>query len=182
MKNNLKTIIAVWYTQVGVNIIGLPIYYKTTFRDTSKIFFNKTRLGSRFFAILIIPLFLIGCATVKKSNTETEIKTDSEKNTTIDISKFSNSFTLEPMDLEKPILLGKDTIYNTRVIYNNTKEIVKEKSDEKKTVDLKQDKTEKEKDYTKVIESVTTKLFWLLIIMFVITMVANYLKRKASII
>jgi len=131
-------------------------------------------------AILIIPLFLIGCATVKKTNTETEIKTDSEKNTTIDISKFSNSFTLEPMDLEKPILLGKDTIYNTRVIYNNTKEIVKEKSDEKKTVDLKQDKQEKEKDYTKLIESVTTKLFWLLIIMFVITMVVNYLKRKAT--
>jgi len=132
--------------------------------------------------ILIIPLFLIGCATVKKTNTETEIKTDSEKNTTIDISKYSNSFILEPMDLEKPILLGKDTIYNTRVIYNNTKEIVKEKSDEKKTVDLKQDKTEKEKDYTKIIESVTTKLFWLLIIMFVITMVVNYLKRKVTLI
>jgi len=131
-------------------------------------------------AILIIPLFLIGCATVKKTNTETEIKTDSEKNTTIDISKFSNSFTLEPMDLEKPILLGKDTIYNTRVIYNNTKEIVKEKSDEKKTVDLKQEKQEKEKDYTQAIESIANRLFLLLIIMFVITMVVNYLKRKAT--
>jgi len=125
---------------------------------------------------------LIACATVKKTNTETEIKTDNEKNTTIDISKYSNSFTLEPVDLEKPILLGKDTIYNTRVIYNNTKEIVKEKSDEKKTVDLKREKQEKEKDYTKVIESVTTKLFLLLIIMFVITMVVNYLKRKATLI
>jgi len=135
-----------------------------------------------FLFFLILTANLIGCATVKKTNTETEIKTDSEKNTTIDISKFSNSFTLEPMDLEKPILLGKDTIYNTRVIYNNTKEIVKEKSDEKKTVDLKQDKTEKEKDYTKVIESVTTKLFLLLIIMFVIVMVVNYLKRKVPLI
>jgi len=133
-------------------------------------------------AILIIPLFLIGCATVKKTNTETEIKTDSEKNTTIDISKFSNSFTLEPMDLEKPILLGKDTIYNTRVIYNNTKEIVKEKSDEKKTVDLKQDKTEKEKDYTKVIESIANRLFLLVIVLFILNKLVNYFKPKVPLI
>lgn len=133
-------------------------------------------------AILIIPLFLIGCASVKKSNTETEVKTETEKNTTIDISKFSNSFTLEPVDLEKPILLGKDTIYNTRVIYNNTKEIVKEESEEKKTIDLKEDKTEKTKDYTQLIESVATKIFWLLIVLFVIKNVLEFVKKKVPLV
>ena len=82
------------------------------------------------------------CSSVKKSSTETDLKTESEKNTEIDATKFSNSFTLEPINLDKPILLGKDTIYNTRVIYNNSKEVIKET----KKADLKQDIDTKEKD------------------------------------
>ena len=43
-------------------------------------------------------------------------------------------------------LLGKDTIYNTRVLYNNSKEVIKEKSNEVNKSDLKQDIQTKEKD------------------------------------
>lgn len=131
-------------------------------------------------SIILLALILTSCATKKVTDTETEVKTETEKNTTIDISKFSNSFTLEPMDLEKPILLGKDTLYNTRVIYNNTKEIVKEKSKESEKVDLKEEKREKEKDYTKVIESVSNRLFWLILIIFAVYQIISFVKKKVS--
>jgi len=133
-------------------------------------------------AILIIPLFLIGCATVKKTNTETEFKTDSSASVNIDATKFSEGWSLEPVNLEKPILIGGKEYYNTKATFTNTKERIIYKDSTSKTVDLKQEKQEKEKDYTKVIESVTTKLFWLLIIMFMIVMVVNYLKRKVPLI
>ena len=133
-------------------------------------------------ALLLIPLFLIGCATVKKTNTDTEIKKNESSGSTIEATKFSNSFTLEPVNLDKPILIGKDTIYNTRVIYNNSKETIVKKDTIVKTIDLKQEVKEKEKDYTKLIESLTTKLFWLLIIMFVIFIIMNYIKKKVPLI
>ena len=131
-------------------------------------------------AILIIPLFLIGCATVKKTNTETELKTDSSSSVNIDATKFSEGFTLEPINLEKPILIGGKEHFNTRVIYNNSKETIKYRDTTQVKTDLKQEVKEKEKDYTKLIESLSTKLFWLLIVMFVIVMILNYLKRKAT--
>lgn len=133
-------------------------------------------------AILIIPLFLIGCATVKKTNTETELKTDSSASVNIDATKFSEGFTLEPINLEKPILIGGKEYYNTKATFTNSTERIIYKDSTSKKSDLKQEVKEKEKDYTQVIESLSTKLFWLLIIMFVIVMILNYLKRKASII
>ena len=54
--------------------------------------------------ILISIILLTSCGSVKKSSTETEIKTESENSTEIYATKFSNSFTLEPVDLTKPIL------------------------------------------------------------------------------
>ena len=131
---------------------------------------------------LLTPFLIISCATLKKSNTDTEIKKNESSGSTIEDTKFSNSFTLEPVNLDKPILIGKDTIYNTRVIYNNSKETIVKKDTIVKTIDLKQEVKEKEKDYTKLIESLTTKLFWLLIIMFVIFIIMNYIKKKVPLI
>lgn len=133
-------------------------------------------------AILIIPLFLIGCATVKKTNTETELKTDSSASVNIDATKFSQGWSLEPIDLEKPILINGKEHFNTRVIYNNSKETIKYRDTTQVKSDLRQEVKEKEKDYTKLIESLSTKLFWLLIIMFVIIMVMNYIKKKVPLI
>ncbi len=131
---------------------------------------------------IFLTLALWSCGSVKKSSTETDLKTESEKNTEIDATKFSNSFTLEPVDLSKPILLGKDTIYNTRVIYNNSKEVIKEKSNEVNKSDLKQDIETKEKDYSVVIETLANKFIWLIGILFVLYFVLSYIKNKTPLI
>ena len=128
--------------------------------------------------IILIAFLITSCGSVKKSSTETDLKTESEKNTEIDATKFSNSFTLEPVDLNKPILLGKDTIYNTRVIYNNSKEVIKEKSNEVNKSDLKQDIDTKEKDYSEAIQIVVNKLILMLTIMFLVYLIYSYMKNK----
>ena len=127
---------------------------------------------------ILLALGIWSCGSVKKSSTETDLKTESEKNTEIDATKFSNSFTLEPINLDKPILLGKDTIYNTRVIYNNSKEVIKEKRNEVNKSDLKQDIQTKEKDYSEVIETLANKFIWLIGILFVLYFILNYIKNK----
>ena len=124
----------------------------------------------KIISILILSFLFFSCGSVKKSSTETEISTEIKT----DATKFSNSFTLEPVDLNKPILLGKDTIYNTRVIYNNSKEVIKETKKE----DLKQDIEVKEKDYSEVIESVSNRFFWLILILILVIIVSNFIKRK----
>ena len=131
---------------------------------------------------IFLTLALWSCGSVKKSSTETDLKTESENNTEIDATKFSNSFTLEPINLDKPILLGKDTIYNTRVIYNNSKEVIKEKRNEVNKSDLKQDIQTKEKDYSEVIETLANKFIWLIGILFVLYFILNYFKRKTPLI
>ena len=124
--------------------------------------------------IIILLLFLTSCGSVKKSSTETEISTEIKT----DATKFSNSFTLEPVDLNKPILLGKDTIYNTRVIYNNSKEVIKETKKE----DLKQDIQTKDKDYSEVIETLANRFIWLIGILFVLYFILSYIKNKTPLI
>ena len=123
-------------------------------------------------ATIILLLFFVSCGSVKKSSTETEVKTETETNTT----KFSNSFTLEPVNLDKPILLGKDTIYNTRVIYNNSKETIKEKQ----KIDFKEEKKEKQIDYSETIKIVANRFMWLIGILFVLFIILNWIKNKTT--
>ena len=123
--------------------------------------------------ILILVFLLVSCGTVKKTNEEKETKIDTQ----LDLTRWSNSISLEPVDLEKPILInlnGKtDTIYNTKVIYNNSKEIVKENTN----VEQKEEKKEKERDYTEVINILGNKLLILIGILFVIYMILNFFKK-----
>lgn len=121
---------------------------------------------------IILLLILTSCGTIKKSSEETEVKTETQT----DITKFSNSFTLEPVNLDKPILLGKDTIYNTRVIYNNSKEVIKEKQN----VDFKEEKKEKQVDYSETIKIVANRFIWLIGILFVLLFVLNWIKNKTT--
>ena len=128
----------------------------------------------KIISILILSFFVFSCGSVKKSSTETEISTEIKT----DATKFSNSFTLEPVDLSKPILLGKDTIYNTRVIYNNSKEVIKETKKE----DLKQDIETKDKDYSEVIEKLANRFILLIGILFVLYFILSYIKNKTTLI
>jgi hypothetical protein len=117
-------------------------------------------------------LVLTSCGTIKRSSSVIEENTTTET----DITKFSNSFTLEPVNLDKPILLGKDTIYNTRVIYNNSKETIKEK----KNIDFKEQKKAKEVDYSETIKIVANRFMWLIGILFVLMFVLNWIKNKTT--
>jgi hypothetical protein len=112
-------------------------------------------------------LILTSCGVVKKSSEESVLKDNST--TEIDLTKYSNSYTLEPVDLSKPILLGKDTIYNTRVIYNNTKEIVKEK--QANNIEFKEEKKTKEVDYSETIKILGNRLIIALVVLFVLSAV-----------
>jgi hypothetical protein len=112
-------------------------------------------------------LILTSCGVVKKSSEESVLKDNST--TEIDLTKYSNSYTLEPVDLSKPILLGKDTIYNTRVIYNNTKEIVKEKK--ANNIEFKEEKKTKEVDYSETIKILGNRLIIALVVLFVLSAV-----------
>jgi len=109
-------------------------------------------------------LVLMSCGTVKKSSEESVLKDNST--TEIDATKYSNSYTLEPMDLSKPILIGKDTIYNTRVIYNNSKEIIKEK--QANNIEFKEEKKTKQVDYSETIKILGNRLIIALIVLFVL--------------
>jgi hypothetical protein len=121
---------------------------------------------------IILLLFFTSCGSVKKTSEETEVKTE----TKTDITKFSNSFTLEPVNLDKPILLGKDTIYNTRVIYNNSKEVIKEKQN----VDFKEEKQSKEVDYSKTINIVANKLILMFTCFFLLYLIYSFIKNKTT--
>ena len=136
----------------------------------------------KIISILILSFFVFSCGSVKKSSTETDLKTESEKNTEIDATKFSNSFTLEPVDLDRPILIGGKEFHNAKITNNYTKEIIKEKSNEVNKSDLKQDIETKEKDYSEVIETLANKFIWLIGILFVLYFILSYIKNKTPLI
>jgi len=116
----------------------------------------------KIYSIIICGALFISCGSVKKTSEESVVKDNSIKE--IDLTKFSNSYTLEPVDLDKPILVGKDTIYNTRVIYNNTKEIVKEK--QANNIESKEEKQTKEVDYSETIKVLVNRILIALVVIF----------------
>ena len=133
---------------------------------------------------IILTIFLAlgiwSCGSVKKSSTETDLKTESEKNTEIDATKFSNNFSIEPVDLDRPILIGGKEYHNAKITNNYTKEIIKEKSNEVNKADLKQDFDTKEKDYSEVIETLANRFILLIGILFVLYQIVSYLKNKTT--
>ena len=131
---------------------------------------------------ILLALGIWSCGSVKKSSTETDLKTESEKNTEIDATKFSNNFSIEPVDLDRPILIGGKEFHNAKITNNYTKEIIKEKSNEVNKADLKQDIQTKEKDYSEVIETLANKFIWLIGILFVLYFILNYIKSKTPLI
>ena len=127
-----------------------------------------------------LTLGIWSCGSVKKSSNETDLKTESEKNTEINATKFSNNFSIEPVDLDRPILIGGKEFHNAKITNNYTKEIIKEKSNEVNKSDLKQDIDTKEKDYSAVIETLANKFIWLIGILFVLYFILNYFKSKTT--
>ena len=131
---------------------------------------------------IFLTLALWSCGSVKKASTETELKTESEKNTEIDATKFSNNFSIEPVDLDRPILIGGKEFHNAKITNNYTKEIIKKKSNEVNKSDLKQDIQTKDKDYSQVIETIANRFILLIGILFVLYFILNYIKNKTPLI
>ena len=121
---------------------------------------------------IFILLLLTSCGAVKKNKEQTSVE---DKSTiTTDITRFSDTFTLEPIDLSKPILLGKDTVYNTKIVYNNTKEVVKEK--EAKNINVEQTKKEKQVDYSEIIKIISNRLILAFsIVVLLVVLIKKYL-------
>lgn len=131
---------------------------------------------------IFLTLGIWSCGSVKKSSTETDLKTESENNTEIDATKFSNNFSIEPVDLDRPILIGGKEFHNAKITNNYTKEIIKEKSNEVNKSDLKQDIQTKDKDYSQVIETLSNRFILLIGILFVLYFILNYIKNKTPLI
>ena len=131
---------------------------------------------------ILLALGIWSCGSVKKSSTETDLKTESENNTEIYATKFSNNFSIEPVDLDRPILIGGKEYHNAKITNNYTKEVIKEKSNEVNKSDLKQGFDTKEKDYSEVIETLANKFIWLIGILFVLYQIVSYLKNKTPLI
>jgi len=149
---------------------------------------------------------LTSCATVKKTNTETEVKTDSlatketkktetETNKKETISEYkANTLSYEPINIKVPYYVDGKKYENVKVVSKEESEYKKINEEQQKQITtlinelnalkevIKQQSNNKDKDYSVAIEIVANRIFLLLIIMFIIVMVANYLKRKASII
>ncbi len=130
--------------------------------------------------LILTAIIITSCGSVKKSSTETDLKTESEKNTEIDATKFSNNFSIEPVDLDRPILIGGKEFHNAKITNNYTKEIIKEKSNEVNKADLKQDIEVKEKDYSQVIEKLANRFILLIGILFVLYLILSYIKSKTT--
>ena len=128
--------------------------------------------------LLITALALIGCGSLKKNidkeETETEVKTES--NITLDYEK--NSFTLEPVNLDRPILVGGKEYYNTKLIYQ--KESGKETKQENTEVKQETEKSNKE------VERDNTSLFLgigfiiSLFLFLVVIVILWYINKKLS--
>jgi len=129
----------------------------------------------------ILALSFFSCATLKKSNTETELKTYSIGVTNLNKWSESEKYTFEPFDPKQPIkfINSKGEVkeyYNTIIKQVKEKAREQKKDSVSKNVVFKQEVKEKEKDYTEAIKSVSNRLFLLVIGLFVLNKLLNYFK------
>ena len=130
---------------------------------------------------LIILLFILNsCGTTKKSSEETETKKDSTYNKDKEFTLSSGNFTLKPFDPQKPMIIGKDTIVNTIIENHYRTEVIKENNNGAIKVDLQQEKTAKEVDYSETIKIVANRLIIFILIVASVFIAFNWLKNKTS--
>jgi len=114
-------------------------------------------------AVLILSFsILFSCGSIEKYKASKDTKKETDKETSIGkevkTTSFKNLFSFEPYDNTKPMIIGRDTIVNTRII--NNKETIFTHS--KDTVFIKEKAKEEIKEDVKHKESDNTTLFiWL---------------------
>ena len=137
--------------------------------------------------LILTAILLIGCSTVKKSSTETEVKKDSSSGSQKEWNLNWGNYSLKPFDPNKPMIFtnaqGKrDTLVNTIIEHHYNTEYIKLKDTTNVKTDLKQDIETKEKDYSEVIEKLANRFILLIGILFVLYFILSYIKNKTQLI
>lgn len=152
--------------------------------------------------ILLISFSFLSCANLKKTNTETELKTDSssvkettktetENNKKETISDYkANTLTYEPIDIKIPYYVNGQKYENVKVVNKSESEYKKINEEQQKQITtlineinrltslLKQEVNTKDKDYSVMIESIANKLFLLIIIIVVLFIIVGFIKKR----
>lgn len=134
--------------------------------------------------ILITTFSLLSCGTMKKdtTSTETESKTDLNASTTDKSNEVGGSFILRPFNPSKPIINGKDTIYNATIEkhYYTKDRIVKDtiSKKEEQTTDI--DTKNVERDNTELFRGIAREFFILLAILFLINLAYKHFTKPKT--
>lgn len=134
---------------------------------------------------ILLALGIWSCGSVKKSSTETDLKTDSSSGSQKEWNLNWGNYSLKPFDPNKPMIFtnaqGKrDTLVNTIIEHHYNTEYVKVKDTANVKTDLKQDIEVKEKDYSEVIETLANRFILLIGILFVLYFILSYIKNKTT--
>jgi len=110
--------------------------------------------------LLILSILLTSCAArnVNKEEIKEKIETNTERIADGSINYSLESFTIEPIDLDRPILVNGKSYFNTRIIHSKDTVIVKDKEVEKVA------KTEEKEVNTKETERGNNYVFFILLI------------------
>jgi maltose-binding protein MalE len=134
--------------------------------------------------IIITAFSLLSCGSMKKDTTSTETKSKTDLNaSTIDKSnEVGGSFILRPFNPSKPIINGKDTIFNATIEkhYYTKDRIVKDtiSKKEEQTTDI--DTKNVERDNTELFRGIAREFFILLIILFVINLAYKHFTKPKN--
>ena len=134
--------------------------------------------------ILITAFSLLSCGSMKKdtTSTETESKTDLNASKTDKSTEVGGSFILRPFNPQKPIINGKDTIYNATIEkhYYTKDRIVKDTISKMETVETDIDTKNVERDNTELFRGIAREFFILLAILFLINLAYKHFTKPKN--
>lgn len=130
---------------------------------------------------ILILLIFIGCGSVKKNKESIEIEKETNTKTETELNYELESYSIEPMDLNRPILIGSKVVENGKIVYikEKGKETKEEAKNEKE--DIREDKKSKEVDNTKIYLYLIIGAFSFFLILFIISILYfHFFIRKKS--
>ena len=158
----------------------------------------ENKSNSILLAFIITMLFMLlmmfsSCSVFKqkekvKIDTEAKKEVVSDTKTETQTDGFKTSFTIEPIDLSKPITFGGKTYTNTKIVYITDKTKTNENKVEAKKEVAEVKQTIKAKESVKKVEFNMNWLIWIVVVIgFVfiicfIILVRLYLKNASKII
>jgi small neutral amino acid transporter SnatA (MarC family) len=130
-------------------------------------------------------LILTSCGSVTKNKTSTDKESETDTRTETLSSNSLQSFSLEPVDLSKPITFGGKSYENTKIVYLNSNTDTKVKEEKKENAkevievkDKKQDESSMSKWLPIIVIAVLSFVCFiiLLIVAFVMWKINNKIK------